>query len=105
MHACGGARNRRQEGDVLIVSVLVAIVVNLALRSNAQGRIKVPGVRQLPILVGLGASAIAVVGNPEIEDEVPRPSRVLEVVDNLDVATLLSPRVTLGETPNCVRTL
>ena len=87
MHACGSARNRRQEGDVLIVSVLIAIVVNLALRSNAQGRIKVPGVRQLPILVGLGASAIAVVGNPEIEDEVPRPSRVLEVVDNLDVAT------------------
>ena len=60
MHACGGARNRRQEGDVLIVSVLVAIGVNLALRSNAQGRIKVPGVRQLPILVGLGASAIVV---------------------------------------------
>ena len=88
MHACGGARNRRQEGDVLIVSVLVAIGVNLALRSNAQGRIKVPGVSQLPILVGLGASAIAVVGNPEIEDEVPRPSRVLEVVDNLDVAAL-----------------
>ena len=77
MHACGGARNRRQEGDVLIVSVLVAIGVNLALRSNAQGRIKVPGVRQLPILVGLGASAIAVVGDAEIEDEVPRPSRIL----------------------------
>ncbi len=94
MHACGGARNRRQEGDVLIVSVLVAIGVNLALRSNAQGRIKVSGVRQLPILVGLGASAIAVVGNPEIEEEVPRPSRVLEVVDNLDVAALLSRRVT-----------
>ena len=53
MHVCGGARNRRQEGDVLIVSVLVAIVVNLALRSNAQGRVKVPGVRQLPILMGL----------------------------------------------------
>ena len=47
--------------------------------------------RKLPILVGLGASAISLVGDPEIEDEVPRPSRVLEVVDNLDVATLLSP--------------
>ena len=47
----------------------------------------------MPILVGLGASAIAVVGNPEIEDEVPRPSRVLKVVDNLDVAALLSRRV------------
>ena len=60
MHACGGARNRRQEGDVLIVSVLPAVVVNLALRTNAQGRIKVAGMRELPILVGLGASAIAV---------------------------------------------
>ena len=48
MHACGGARNRRQEGDVLIVSVLVAIGVNLALRSNAQGRIKVPGPLTFP---------------------------------------------------------
>ena len=66
MHACGGARNRRQETNVLIVSILPAVVVNLALRSNAQGRIKVAGMRKLPILVGLGASAIAVVGNPEI---------------------------------------
>ena len=101
MHACGGARNRRQETNVLIVSILPAVVVNLALRSNAQGRIKVAGMRKLPILVGLGASAIAVVGNPEIEDEVPRPSRVLEVVDNLDVATLLSPRVTGRDAELC----
>ena len=57
--------------------------------------------RQLPILVGLGASAIAVVGNPEIEDEVPRPSRVLEVVDNLDVAALLSRRVTGRDAELC----
>ena len=58
----------------------------------------------MPILVGLGAFAIAVVRNPEIEDEVPRPSRVLEVVHNLDVATLLSRRVT-GRDANCVHTL
>ena len=101
MHACGGARNRRQETNVLIVSILPAVVVNLALRSNAQGRIKVAGMRKLPILVGLGASAISLVGDPEIEDEVPRPSRVLEVVDNLDVATLLSRRVTGRDAELC----
>ena len=54
MHACGGARNRRQEGDVLIVSVLIAIVVNLALHSNAQGCIEVGCVNK-SFLVGLSA--------------------------------------------------
>ena len=54
MHACGCARNRRQETNVLIVSVLFAVVVNLALRSNAQGRIEDVGMRKLTILVGLG---------------------------------------------------
>ena len=34
-------RNRRQETNVPIVSVLCAVVVNLALRSNAHGRIEV----------------------------------------------------------------
>ena len=39
------ARNRRQKTNVLIVSVLFAVVrvVNLALRSNAQGSIEVVG--------------------------------------------------------------
>ena len=46
--ACGCARNRRQETNVLI-SVLFAVVVNLALRSNAQGRIEVVGMRKLTI--------------------------------------------------------
>ena len=32
MHACGCVRNRRQETNVLIVSILPAVVVNLALR-------------------------------------------------------------------------
>ena len=50
--------------------------------------------RKLTIVVGLGTFAVAVMGDPEIEDEIPRLSRVLEVAENLDVATLLSPRVT-----------
>ena len=88
MHACGCARNRRQETNVLIVSVLFAVVVNLALRSKAQGRIEVVGMCKLTIVVGLGAFPVTIMGDPEIEDEVPRPSRVLAVVDNLDVAAL-----------------
>jgi len=75
VHACGGARNRRQESNVLIVSILPAVFVNLTLRSNAQGRIKVAGMRKLSILVGLGGSAVAVVGDPQIEHEVPRQPR------------------------------
>ena len=101
MHAGGCARNRRQETNVLI-SVLFAVVVNLALRSNAQGRIEVVGMCKLTIMVGLGAFPVTIMGDPEIEDEVPRPSRVLEVADNLDVAALLSQGH--WETPNCVRT-
>ena len=42
--------------------------------------------RKLTIVVGFGAFPVTIVGDPEIEDEVPRPSRVLEVADNLDVA-------------------
>ena len=86
MHAGGCARNRRQETNVLIVSVLFAVVVNLALRSKAQGSIEVVGMCKLTIMVGLGAFPVTIMGDPEIEDEVPRPSRVLEVADNLDVA-------------------
>ena len=67
MHACGCARHRRQETNVLIVSVLFAVVVNLAaaLRSNAQGRIEVVGMRKLTILVGLGAFPVTIMGDPD----------------------------------------
>ena len=57
--------------------------------------------RKLTIVVGLGAFPVTIMGDPEIEDEVPRPSRVLEVADNLDVAMLLSPRVTGRDAELC----
>ena len=60
MHACGCARNRSQETNVLIVSVLFAVVVNLALRSNSQGRIEVVGMRKLTIVVFVGWAAFPV---------------------------------------------
>ena len=83
MQACECARNRSQETNVLIVSVLFAVVVNLALRSNAQGHIEVVGMRKLTNVVGLGAFPISIMGDPEIEDKVPRPSRVLELAFDL----------------------
>ena len=57
--------------------------------------------RKLTMVVGLGAFPVTIMGDPEIEDEVPRPSRVLEVADNLDVAMLLSPRVTGRDAELC----
>ena len=60
VNACGCARNRRQETNVLIVSVLFAVVVNLALRSNSQGRIEVVGMRKLTIVVFVGWAAFPV---------------------------------------------
>ena len=60
MHACRCARNRRQETNVLIVSVLFAVVVNLALRSISQGCIEVVGMRKLTIVVGLGAFPVTI---------------------------------------------
>ena len=66
------------EGDVLIVGVLfrVAAVINLALRSNAQGRIEVGEKCRQAVLVGLSTFQVPVtiMGDTEIEDEVPRPA-------------------------------
>ncbi len=87
VHAC--AHDRRQESNVLIVSVLALILLDLALRSEVQERIEVQGVCEFAIVFGLGATPLAVVGDAKIEDEVPRLGRVLEVVDELDVAALL----------------
>ena len=43
MHACACADNGREKRYVLIVSVLLPIAVNFALRSNTQRRIEVLG--------------------------------------------------------------
>ena len=57
--------------------------------------------RKQTIVVGLVAFPVTIMGDPEIEDEVPRPVRVLEVADNLDVTALLSRRVTGRDTELC----
>ena len=85
MTPCGC--NRRQEGDVLTVSALSAVIIDVTPRSNAQGRIGVAEMREQSVVVGVGTTPVTIVG----EDEVP-PSRVFgEVADDLVVATLLSP--------------
>ena len=45
MHAGGGAENGGEKRNVLVVSVLLPIAVNFALRSESQGGVKVLGMR------------------------------------------------------------
>ena len=71
-------------------SILALKLINLALHSEVQGRIEILGVGERAIVVGLGTTPIAIVGEAEIEDEVPGPGRVLKVAD--DLRGSMSPR-------------
>ena len=62
MHAGGGAENGGEKRNVLIVSVLLPIAQDLALRSNMQRRIDVLRVCQAPIVQGVAATPISVMG-------------------------------------------
>ena len=69
MHAGGCACDG--EKNVLIVSVLLPIAIDLALRSNMQRRVDVVWVGQTPILQGVAATPITVMGDAEVEDQAP----------------------------------
>ena len=58
LHAGGGAENGWEKRNVLIVSVLLPIAIDLALRSNMQRRVDVLRVRQVAILQGVAATPI-----------------------------------------------
>ena len=55
-HACAGADTGGEKRNVLIVSVLLPIAIDLALRSNMQRRVDVVWVGQTPILQGVAAT-------------------------------------------------
>ena len=57
------------------------------MRTGASGS-GASGVGEQAVVVELGTSPMTIVGDAEIEDEVPQPG-VLEAVDELDVAVLL----------------
>jgi hypothetical protein len=71
LHAGGGAENGWEKRNVLIVSVLLPIAIDLALRSNMQRRVDVLRVRQVAILQGVAATPITFMRDAEVEDQAP----------------------------------
>ena len=63
MHAGGGAEDGGEKRNVLIISVLVPIAIDLALRSKTQRRIEVLGVGEVPVLLN-----VATVAKPLVRD-------------------------------------
>jgi hypothetical protein len=53
------------------VLVMASIDIDLALRSNKQRRVDVLRVCQAPILQGVAATPITVMGDAEVEDQAP----------------------------------
>ena len=77
VHACACACDGVEKRNVLIVSVLLPIAIDLALRSNMQKRVDVLRVCQAPILQGVAATPITVMGDAEIEDQAPAAARLV----------------------------
>ena len=90
MHAGGCARNGGEKRNVLIVSVLLPIAIDLALRSNMQKRVDVLRVCQEPILQGVAATPITVMGDAEVKDQAPAARLVPKVGADLHVAAPLA---------------
>ena len=53
------------------VLVMASIDIDLALRSNKQRRVDVLRVCQAPIVQGVAATPITVMGDAEVEDQAP----------------------------------
>jgi hypothetical protein len=66
VHAGGGTENGGEKRNILIVSVLFPIIIDLVLRSKTQRRIEV--LREQPILLHVFTGAKAVMRDPEVED-------------------------------------
>jgi hypothetical protein len=90
VHVGGGAENGGEKRNVLIVSVLLPIAIDLALRSNMQRRVDVLRVCQAPILQGVAATPITVMGDADVEDQARAASLVPYVIADLHVTALLA---------------
>jgi hypothetical protein len=100
VHAGGGADNGEEKRKVLIVSLLLPIIIDLALRSKTQRGIEV--LQMQPILLRAATAPKALKRDAEVEDQAPAASLVSQVVPNLT-----SPRSwpALAVTPCWVRTV
>ena len=80
--------NRRQQRNVLIVSVLLPITIDIALRSNTQRRVVVLRVCQVPI--SKGWLLLKLMREAEVETQAPADSLVSKIVPYLHVAAPLA---------------
>ena len=90
VHAGGSAQNGGEKRNVLIVSVLLPITIDLALGSNMQRRLDVLWVCQAPVLLRVATAPKAFLRDAEVEDQAPAASLVSQVVAKLDVAAQLA---------------
>jgi len=90
VHAGGSAQNGGGKRNVLIVSLLLPIAIDLALRSNMQRRIDVLRVCQSPVLLWVATAPITFMCNAEVEDQDLAASLVSQVVVELHVAAPLA---------------
>jgi hypothetical protein len=84
VHAGGGADNGGEKRNVLIVSILLPVAIDLALRSNMQRP-----VCQVAILQWVAATPI-MLRDAKVEDQAPAASLVSQVVPDLHVAAPLA---------------
>ena len=101
MHAggeFGGADNRGEKRNVLIVSVLLPIIIDLALRNKTQRRIEVLQMREQPVLLQVATAPEAVMLDTEVEDHAPAAILVSQVFSDCHVAAPLAVR---GSMPVC----
>ena len=88
VHTGGSGHDGGEKRNVLAVSVLLHISIDLALRSETQGQVDVLRDRQVAILQGVAATPITVVHDAEVEDQAAR--LVLKVVPDLYVTAPLA---------------
>jgi hypothetical protein len=75
VHAGGGAQDGGDKRNVLSVSALLPIAIHLALRTICRGA-SMSCVCQAPIVQGMAATPITVMGDAEVEDQAPAASLV-----------------------------
>ncbi len=90
MHAGGSGENGEEKRNVLNVSVVLPIAIDLAMRSNVQRRVDVLWVCQASVLLRVATAPKAFMRDAEVEDQAPAASLVSQVVAKLDVAAQLA---------------
>ena len=76
--------------NVLIVSVSLPIAVNFALCSKTQRRIEILGMRLQTVLLHVGAGALTVVCDGQVEDQAPAAHLIAQVVADFHVCAALA---------------